>query len=63
MSDNQKPVLSFAAGYHLRAKPLCDGRVKMKNFELKAVGFEEPVELSGGDMELDQAALNVGVYF
>lgn len=41
MSETQKPLLSFAAGYHLRAKPLCDGRVKMKNFELKAVGFEE----------------------
>ena len=34
-------MLSFAAGYHLRAKPLCDGRVKMQNFELKAVAFEE----------------------
>ncbi|HEX2260938.1 MAG TPA: hypothetical protein VHJ56_04840, partial [Candidatus Binatia bacterium] len=41
MSDIQRPVLSFAAGYHLRAKPLCDGRVKMANFELKAVAFEE----------------------
>jgi len=41
MSDTQRPVLSFAAGYHLRAKPLCEGRVKMKNFELKAVGFKE----------------------
>lgn len=41
MSEAQKPVLSFAAGYHLRAKPLCDGRVKMQNFDLKAVGFEE----------------------
>jgi hypothetical protein len=39
MSD--KPVLSLAAGYHLRAKPLCDGRIAMKNFELKAVAFEE----------------------
>ena len=39
MSD--RPVLSFAAGYHLRARPLCDGRVRMKNFELKAVGFED----------------------
>jgi 4,5-dihydroxyphthalate decarboxylase len=41
MSDTQRPVLSFAAGYHLRAKPLCDGRVKMRNFELKAIAFEE----------------------
>jgi 4,5-dihydroxyphthalate decarboxylase len=41
MSDSQRPVLSFAAGHHLRAKPLCDGRVKMKNFNLKAVSFEE----------------------
>lgn len=38
MSD--KPVLSLAAGYHLRAKALCDGRVKMKNFELKAIAYE-----------------------
>jgi 4,5-dihydroxyphthalate decarboxylase len=41
MSDTQRPVLSLAAGYHLRAKPLCDGRVKMKDFDLKAVSFEE----------------------
>ena len=41
MSDTQRPVLSFAAGYHLRAKPLCDGRVKMQDFELKAVAFED----------------------
>ena len=41
MTETQKPVLSLAAGYHLRAKPLCDGRVKMKNFALKAVGFEQ----------------------
>ena len=41
MIDHQIPVLSFAAGYHLRAKPLCDGRVKMKNFELRAVAFQE----------------------
>lgn len=41
MSDSQRPVLSFAAGYHLRAKPLCDGRVKMQNFDLNAVAFED----------------------
>ena len=41
MSEDQRPVLSLAAGYHLRAKPLCDGRVKMKNFELRAVPFQE----------------------
>jgi len=41
MSEDQRPVLSLAAGYHLRAKPLCDGRVKMKNFELRAVSFQE----------------------
>ena len=40
MSDSQRPVLSLAAGYHLRARPLCDGRFKMKDFELKAVPFE-----------------------
>ena len=39
MGETQKPALSLAAGYHLRAKPLCDGRVKMQNFELKAVEF------------------------
>lgn len=41
MSDSERPVLSFAAGYHLRARPLCDGRVKMKNFDLRAVAFED----------------------
>lgn len=41
MSDSGKPVLSFAAGYHLRARPLCDGRVGMNNFELRSVAFEE----------------------
>ena len=41
MSEDRRPVLSLAAGYHLRAKPLCDGRVKMKNFELRAVPFQE----------------------
>ncbi len=41
MSENQRPVLSLAAGYHLRARPLCDGRVSMKNFDLKAVPFED----------------------
>ena len=41
MSDGQKPVLSLAAGYHLRARPMCDGRVKMAKFELKAVPFED----------------------
>jgi len=41
MGETQKPALSLAAGYHLRAKPLCDGRVKMQNFEMKAVAFED----------------------
>jgi 4,5-dihydroxyphthalate decarboxylase len=40
MSENQKPVLSLAAGYHLRAKALCDGRVMLKNFALKAMAYE-----------------------
>lgn len=40
MKNFQRPGLSFAAGYHLRAKPLCDGRVKMENFELQAIAFE-----------------------
>jgi len=40
MSENQKPVLSLAAGYHLRAKALCDGRVTLKNFALNAVAYE-----------------------
>jgi 4,5-dihydroxyphthalate decarboxylase len=44
MSESQRPVLSFAAGYHLRARPLCDGRVTMKNYELKAVPFENDGE-------------------
>ena len=53
MSDMQRPVLSFAAGYHLRAKPLCDGRVKMQNFELKAVAFEEDGKGKEGLATLD----------
>jgi 4,5-dihydroxyphthalate decarboxylase len=44
MSESRKPVLSLAAGYHLRAKALCDGRVKLKNFELKAIPFENDGE-------------------
>lgn len=36
----EKPTLSLAAGYHLRAKALCDGRVELKNFALKAIAFE-----------------------
>ena len=44
MSDDQKPVLSLAAGYHLRARPLCDGRIKLKSFELKAEPFENDGE-------------------
>jgi 4,5-dihydroxyphthalate decarboxylase len=39
-----KPTLSLAAGYHLRAKALCDGRVTLKNFELKALAFENDGE-------------------
>ena len=38
MSDT--PTLSLAAGYHLRAKALCDGRVRLKNFELRAIAYE-----------------------
>jgi 4,5-dihydroxyphthalate decarboxylase len=44
MSESQQSTLSFAAGYHLRARPLCDGRVTMKNYELKAVPFENDGE-------------------
>ena len=44
MSDSPKPVLSLAAGYHLRARPLCDGRIKLKNFVLKAEPFENDGE-------------------
>lgn len=44
MSEAQRAVLSFAAGYHLRAKALCDGRVTMKNFQLQAVAFEQDGE-------------------
>jgi 4,5-dihydroxyphthalate decarboxylase len=39
-----KPTLSLAAGYHLRAKALCDGRVTLKNFALKAIAFENDGE-------------------
>lgn len=38
MSD--KPTLSLAAGYHLRAKALCDGRVGLKSFDLRAIAYE-----------------------
>ncbi len=38
---NAKPVVSLAAGYHMRSRALCDGRVKMENFELQAVAFED----------------------
>jgi len=38
MSD--KPSLSLAAGYHLRAKALCDGRVLLKNYDLRAIAYE-----------------------
>ena len=44
MNDSQTPRLSLAAGYHLRARPLCDGRIKMKDFELEAVPFENDGE-------------------
>ena len=47
MNDSQKPRLSLAAGYHLRARPLCDGRIKMKDFELEAVPFENDGEGHG----------------
>ena len=38
MSD--KPTLSLAAGYHLRAKALCDGRAQLENFDLRAIAYE-----------------------
>jgi 4,5-dihydroxyphthalate decarboxylase len=38
---SEKPALSLAAGYHTRSRALCDGRVKMENFELKAVAFAD----------------------
>ncbi len=44
MNHSAKPKLSLAAGYHLRARPLCDGRIKMKDFELHAVPFENDGE-------------------
>ena len=43
MSDLSKPLLTFA-GYHLRAKPLCDGCIKMERFEL-----DEPQTNAGLD--------------
>lgn len=42
MSD--LPILSLAAGYHLRAKALCDGRVRLKQFDLNAIPFENDGE-------------------
>lgn len=44
MSAVPMPILSFAAGYHQRARPLCDGRVKLKSFDLKAEAFEDDGE-------------------
>lgn len=44
MSDSQRPTLSLAAGYHLRARPMCDGRVKLKSFDLRAEPFESDGE-------------------
>src|SRR5438093_8044692 len=41
MTATERPILSVETGYHLRAKPLYDGRVKMENFELKVVPFAE----------------------
>lgn len=37
--DAQKIPLSVGTGYHLRARALWDGRVRMNNFDLKAVSF------------------------
>src|SRR5919109_2165726 len=37
----ERTVLAVETGYHLRAKPLFDGRVKLEQFELKAVPFAE----------------------
>ena len=44
MNDGRKPTLSLAAGYHLRARPLCDGRVRLTSFDLKAEPFENDGE-------------------
>lgn len=41
MNATQQTVLAVETGYHLRAKPLNDGRVRMDNFELKAIAFAE----------------------
>lgn len=41
MSASERPLLRVETGYHLRAKPLFDGRVKLESFELKAVSFAE----------------------
>ena len=37
---SERPTLSLAAGYHLRAKALCDGRVGLESFELRAIAYE-----------------------
>ena len=37
---SEQPTLSLAAGYHLRAKALCDGRVGLKSFDLRAIAYE-----------------------
>jgi len=47
MSD--KLTLSLAAGYHLRAKALCDGRVQLQNFTWNRLAWEEQGALMGAD--------------
>lgn len=44
MSGSARAALSLAAGYHLRARPLCDGRIQLEGFELRAVPFENDGE-------------------
>ena len=41
MNASERTVLAVETGYHLRAKPLNDGRVRMNNFELQAVAFAD----------------------
>ena len=44
MSEDQKPVLSLAAGYHLRARAMWEGRVQLRSFKLRAEAFENDGE-------------------
>lgn len=64
MSTSRSLPLTLATGHHLRARPLCDGRVRLEGFELKAVSFtndgERHQRFLGG--EFDAAEFSLALY-